>query len=90
MKKERKSIEDFLSRISNRMSEYYPDDKVIQTEIRQALMDVKRLKRREKDAIKYETELIPCMAEQLRKMGFNPMPKETNLDIIEYFCRGQE
>jgi hypothetical protein len=86
MAKQQKTIEDVLSRIANKCSEFYVDDKQIQTDIRQALQCVKQLRRREKDAIKYETQVIPDMAEQLRTLGFNPCPDETCFDIIAYFA----
>jgi hypothetical protein len=86
MAKQRKTIEDVLSRIANKCSEFYVDDKAIQIDIRQALLCVKQLRKRERDAIKYETEIIPQMAEELRKLGFNPAPDETDFNIIAYFA----
>jgi hypothetical protein len=85
-----KAISDLqllLERIGNRLSEYFPDDKITQEDLKIASCEIGKLQDRKKDAEKYETAVIPRMARALFNEGFNTCPDETVRDIIEFFNR---
>ena len=83
-----KKAETALTRLSVKLSEYYPDDRAVKEDIRAIKSEVLKLSREEKRAAIFE-EVINEMADKLVELGYVPDQNGLKVNIIDKFFTGK-
>jgi hypothetical protein len=83
-----KKAETALTRLSAKLSEYYPDDRAVKEDIRVIKSEVLKLRREEKRAAIFE-EVINEMADKLVELGYVPDQNGLKVNIIDKFFTGK-